>query len=736
MSWDDLADTATTALNKIIATIKTTVSGFRWANAGEIFGNTLNSLFSGTNWTELGQTAAAAIAGPLDTIKNAVKTFSFGDAAEDFAKTVNGFFSNEQMWADAGTIVSDSIKGLFTWGADFLNGLNTEQISKDIKVAISKMDWAGIADAIWKFLKAAISALGKGISDLLSPIQEEADDYDIVIGATGEVYFVPKPGEGLHTEGDHWELDEKVDADANVSPTKSDNWEQEWSDLVGDELPIPVDPTLPDDAGKVIEDEWAAQGVTLEAEAGIKTTAQQLGDKLRGVWDKVPNSDKTVTAMTALKKGTAANGTQTVAPLYSSQDKLVGGLTKLTKGDNKDGAQKVNALYSADEKSVTGKTHLEQGDKKDGLQKVTSVYSADEKTVTGKTHLEQGNKNDGAQKVTSVYSADDKSVTGKTHLEQGNKNDGAQKVASVYSAEDKSVTGKTHLKQGGKKDGPQKADPLYSDSDKKVTAKVSLTKGWSGSDPLSSLNLTNLTTTVKVFIEKAGSTWQKIKDFLKNLGINIATGGVIANGMFSRFASGGVISGGMVQYLKNVPHYAGGTTRAHGTVFVAGEAGPEIMGHINGRTEILNKAQLAQTMYSAVISAMGQAISALGSFLSAQMAECTNAITSTISNVGGISGLRSLEYHVPAMASGTVLPYEVAAQIARTSTDIQNTLDANNEDLIQTIISVIGAQTSAIVAALRANPQNGSASNGLTTQQLINDINRRARMFGSSPVLN
>jgi len=211
------------------------------------------------------------------------------------------------------------------------------------------------------------------------------------------------------------------------------------------------------------------------------------------------------------------------------------------------------------------------------------------------------------------------------------------------------------------------------------------------------------------------------------------TGGVIANGWFHRFGVGGVISGGVARYLSGVPHYAGGTTRAHGTVFVAGEAGPEVMGHINGRTEILNKSQLAQTMYSAVLSAMGQAVSALGTFLSGQLANCTNAIVGTL---GRLSGVANIQVHEPVMATGTVLPYDVAAQIERTGADIQNTLDANNEDLIQTIISVIGAQTSAIVSALRTNQQQGAANNGLTARQVIDDINRRAQMFGSSPILN
>lgn len=66
-------------------------------------------------------------------------------------------------------------------------------------------------------------------------------------------------------------------------------------------------------------------------------------------------------------------------------------------------------------------------------------------------------------------------------------------------------------------------------------------------------------------------------------------------------ASGGAFQNGRWQ---SIPQYAGGTVSAHGSMFVAGEAGPEIVGHIGGRTEVLNRSQLAATMYSAVRSAM------------------------------------------------------------------------------------------------------------------------------------
>ena len=47
--------------------------------------------------------------------------------------------------------------------------------------------------------------------------------------------------------------------------------------------------------------------------------------------------------------------------------------------------------------------------------------------------------------------------------------------------------------------------------------------------------------------------------------------------------------------------------RFHGSLVWAGENGPEILGHVGGRTEILNQSQLASTMYAAVTRAMAGA---------------------------------------------------------------------------------------------------------------------------------
>ena len=140
-----------------------------------------------------------------------------------------------------------------------------------------------------------------------------------------------------------------------------------------------------------------------------------------------------------------------------------------------------------------------------------------------------------------------------------------------------------------------------------TTNTVTLRKGWSGS-ATSALGINGLTSTVAV--ELWTGWWARGWSVLKWLGmdnltatINVVTS--VSNAVLSAFgrnkARGGIYSNGS---WSDIPQYAGGTTNAHGSLFLAGEAGPEIVGHIGGRTEVLNKSQIASAMYQAVNSAM------------------------------------------------------------------------------------------------------------------------------------
>ena len=209
-------------------------------------------------------------------------------------------------------------------------------------------------------------------------------------------------------------------------------------------------------------------------------------------------------------------------------------------------------------------------------------------------------------------------------------------------------------------------------------------------------------------------------------------GGIILDsGKQIAFKSGGIIRNGLAKAFSNIPRYASGGLPSHGTMFVAGENGPEIMGHINGRTEILNKSQLADAMYGAVVSGMANAVNALGTYLGNRMSICTNAIIQSIGS--GVEYL-GMNFYAPAMATGGVMPYDVAMQIARSTQELQNTLDANNEDLIQAMVSAVGNAAQSIVRAMQTQAMRGNTNGKVSTMQMVDDINRMGQMFGQSPI--
>lgn len=82
-----------------------------------------------------------------------------------------------------------------------------------------------------------------------------------------------------------------------------------------------------------------------------------------------------------------------------------------------------------------------------------------------------------------------------------------------------------------------------------------------------------------------------------------ALGGVFSNGTWKnlpQFAGGGIITS------QKIGRFAGGGLPMHGTMFAAGEKGAEVVGNINGRTEVLNQSQIASAIYAAMIQAMKQ----------------------------------------------------------------------------------------------------------------------------------
>jgi len=261
--------------------------------------------------------------------------------------------------------------------------------------------------------------------------------------------------------------------------------------------------------------------------------------------------------------------------------------------------------------------------------------------------------------------------------------------------------------------------------------------------------------TVQLTLSWVNNAVQSVKNWL---GIR-EKGGILTVGGnwrdIPQFAAGGIIR----DIAGKVQAYAGGTARAHGSLFLAGEAGPEVVGHVNGRTEVLNRSQIASAIYSAVLAGMETAVNGLAAYIGQRMTDCANAIISGILSLTNMSGPLAVQlvggdatlakqlaaltsgvtYAAPAYSTGSIVPYEITAEIRRSTAELKAAIAEAAEEIIQTIISATGSQTSTLSSAFESALREYAGRNGFDpdsfVQYIIDDINRRTQALGVSPLI-
>ena len=158
-----------------------------------------------------------------------------------------------------------------------------------------------------------------------------------------------------------------------------------------------------------------------------------------------------------------------------------------------------------------------------------------------------------------------------------------------------------------------------------VSKGISLAKsGWS---TVASWVSDRIGGSVSVTVNLLKGWYGKIKDWL-----GLSGGGMVsASGAFKLYESGGTIDRFGRSWWDSVPKYAKGTPRAgsHGSLFVAGEAGAELVGHVNGTTEVLNRFQLAKVMHSSIVSGMAQ-FAGYWQSISRDLVTCANGIINAV----------------------------------------------------------------------------------------------------------
>lgn len=197
---------------------------------------------------------------------------------------------------------------------------------------------------------------------------------------------------------------------------------------------------------------------------------------------------------------------------------------------------------------------------------------------------ETANQIDGAIKETdkkkkSVYGKSfelgEQTKTGFNTATKGLADEATKKFTGQLTSKDN----KTKFNNAGQKAGKEVMDGVKKETNKGVDVKVKPNTG-------------GVTSSVQGAVNNWGNGYRvdihpKIKGNAQITIVQRALGGIFDNGVW-----------------KNIKQYASGGIPTHGTMFTAGENGPEVVGHIGSRTEVLNQSQLASVMYEAVTKAI------------------------------------------------------------------------------------------------------------------------------------
>lgn len=97
---------------------------------------------------------------------------------------------------------------------------------------------------------------------------------------------------------------------------------------------------------------------------------------------------------------------------------------------------------------------------------------------------------------------------------------------------------------------------------------------------------------------------------------------------------------------------------------------------------------------------------------------------------------QSANFSIPAVATGTITPYGVSGSAGSGSRNVVEEIHASNEETTRTIVQAIGSATNSICAAVEQySGVEVSVDADSLSQHTVDYINRKTRMFGTSPLL-
>lgn len=170
--WQLLGKTVADGINAIVDIINTFFRTVNFVRLGEEFGNGLKSLFNTVEWENLGIFITNKLRALLDILHGFLNVFTPADAAtlgDNIAKMIQSAITNINF--------RQAIPDLLQFGAELLialahaiEGVNWQQLGKDIAAGIANVNWALVAESLFEGIGAVLG----GLAGFLKGLVEDA----------------------------------------------------------------------------------------------------------------------------------------------------------------------------------------------------------------------------------------------------------------------------------------------------------------------------------------------------------------------------------------------------------------------------------------------------------------------------------------------------------------------------------------------------------------------------------
>lgn len=579
------------SINTGVGTANTFFKTVKFQKLGEFIASTANSAIQTTHFDLLGETVANGLKAGIDTWYGFVTTFNFDNLGSKIGESIKSFFETMNYKSYDGRS-GQLLSGWQKLGISI--GKSASGFADTIVKAFETVDWKEVREGVSDLIKSALSNLninvGKialviagfklgtlGLGLLLAGLKNK-----IVKGVADSIPTISFSGG-------------KIGAAISKLPTKLLSAVSKVFDVV---FFADILRHIINNAGKALT---GNKNFSIDP-AFVDTTnfAKGIGNSIKDFF--TGSSDSSLSGW--WKSWTSSNSVD------------VGVNVKTDKKQAQKSVNDTTSYVSNSSKTNPIKTAVTNDSSKDalniygGVNKALGKYTLSTKTTTSTT----GN---------DIFKLVQKGITGKTFHAPMKSDTSGKKIFSIGQSEFKLGIFHTKAKSDTSGDSVLKtlqksfgANPLHTTASL-LTSGVSLRNGLQnsfGSVPLSAVvTIPNGSDMFNSFY----SQWEQNKRMLTaaaqvDIEVSSSKGvGSIAQSTISLLvngrASGGIFSAGA---WKPVTAYAGGGTPASAQLFMAREAGPELVGTIGNHTAVVNNDQIVASVASGVYRAVASAMMA------------------------------------------------------------------------------------------------------------------------------